>query len=75
VPKSNTAIERYQFDPNAVFTIEEAAQLLKVSPRRVRRWVYNGSIGYTLLPGGRGRRITGAHLNTALAVGDRSLEA
>lgn len=64
-----------QFDPTEVFTIAEAAELLKVSPRRMRRWVYNGRIGYTLLPGGRGRRVTGAHLNAALAAGDRTPEA
>jgi excisionase family DNA binding protein len=56
-----------QFDPNEWHTIEEAAALLKVSPRRMRRWIYNGTVGYQVLPSGRGRRISGAHLNAAMA--------
>ena len=87
MPKSNTAVERHAqrraavlansgpFNPDQVFTIEEAAELLKVSTRRMRRWVYNGSMGYVLLPGGRGRRVTGAHLNQAMAAGDRTPDA
>lgn len=59
-----------RFDPAAVFTIPEAAEKFAVSPRQMRRWVYEGKMGYVLLPGGRGRRVTGQHLNDALAAGD-----
>lgn len=57
-------------DPNRWFTPEEAAEYLNVSARRMRRWIYNGSIGSTALPGGRGRRISGAHLNAAMGLDD-----
>lgn len=78
MPKSITATGRQalrraaapaqaQFNPNEWHTIEEAAALVKVSPRRMRRWVYDGKVGSTVLPGGRGRRVSGAHLNDAMA--------
>jgi excisionase family DNA binding protein len=54
-------------DENSWFTLEEAADYLRVPVRRMRRWVYNGSVGSSPLPGGRGRRISGAHLNAAMA--------
>jgi excisionase family DNA binding protein len=63
------------YDPEQVFTFGEVAELLQVTERRVKRWVYHGKLGYTLLPGGRGRRIKGAHLNAALAAGDHKPEA
>jgi len=57
-----------QFDPTQWFTIEEAAEAVRVPARRMRRWIYNGSVGSTVLPSGRGRRISGAHLNKAMSV-------
>jgi hypothetical protein len=62
------------FDPGQWHTIEEAAALLKVSPRRMRRWVYNRTVGSKLLPGGRGRRVSGAHLNAAMGLDDDERE-
>jgi excisionase family DNA binding protein len=57
-----------QFDPNRWFTTEEAADAVRVPTRQMRRWVYNGSVGSVVMPGGRGRRISGAHLNKAMSV-------
>jgi excisionase family DNA binding protein len=65
-PPATATVVLPKYDPNQWFTIEEAAALLKVSPRRMRRWVYNGAVGSEVLPGGRGRRISGAHLNAAM---------
>lgn len=53
--------------PNEWFTIEEAAALVKVPARRMRRWVYAGTVRSTVLPGGRGRRVSGAALNEAMS--------
>lgn len=47
-------------DPDAVFTYDEAAEVLKVTPRQVRRWVAERKIGYSQLP--RGRRLLGRHI-------------
>jgi excisionase family DNA binding protein len=58
-----------QFDPKEWHTVDGVAELLKVTPSQVRRWVYLGNVGSTILPGGRGRRISGAHLNAALRRG------
>ena len=58
------------FDPAAVYTIAQAAEAFSVTPRQMRRWVYDGKMGYVLLPGGRGRRVTGQHLNDAWAAGN-----
>lgn len=63
-----------RFDPAAKFTLQEVAEIYKVPLRRVKRWVYNGSLGYELMPGGRGRRVTGEHLNAAMAAGNRPPE-
>jgi excisionase family DNA binding protein len=46
-------------DPDRLYTYEEIAAMCGVSPRRVRRWVEEGKLGWTPLPGGRGRRIAG----------------
>jgi excisionase family DNA binding protein len=61
------AVTTPQFNPNECFTIEEAASLVKVPPRRMKRWVYNGAVRSVVLPGGRGRRISGAALNEAMS--------
>ncbi len=56
-----------QLPPDEWYTTEEAAQLLKVPTRRMRRWIYAGTVRSTVLPGGRGRRVSGAALNEAMA--------
>jgi excisionase family DNA binding protein len=52
--KQSPAIEPYR-----LYTYEEAAELFGVTARQVRRWVEEGKLDYTPLPGGRGRRISG----------------
>jgi excisionase family DNA binding protein len=47
-------------DPEAVFTYAEAAEVLKVSERQVRRWVSERTIGSVQYP--RGRRLLGRQL-------------
>lgn len=56
-----------QAAPDEWFTIEEAAALVKVPARRMRRWVYGGQVKSIVLPGGRGRRISRKHLTDAMA--------
>lgn len=47
-------------DPDHLYTYEGIAEMAdRVSARQVRRWVEEGKLGYTPLPGGRGRRIAG----------------
>jgi excisionase family DNA binding protein len=55
------------FDPTRWFTIEEAAEAVRVSPRCMKRWAYNGAVKSVVLPSGRGRRISGAALNEAMS--------
>jgi excisionase family DNA binding protein len=47
-------------EPGEVYTYEEAARLLKLSRRQVRRYVEDGYLGYVQLR--RGRRIRGQQL-------------
>jgi len=59
-PDVSTGIE-----PNQLYTYVEIADFAGLDGddeqkhRRVKRWVTEGKIGFTPLPGGRGRRIAG----------------
>jgi excisionase family DNA binding protein len=63
-------------DPCRLYSYEEIAEFIgDVSWRRVRRWVEEGKMPYTLLPAGRGRRISGQQYldflkNSAVAASD-----
>lgn len=46
-------------DPDRLYTYAEVGALCGASERQVRRWVEEGKMPYTPLPGGRGRRISG----------------
>lgn len=46
-------------DPDQLYTYAEIGAMCGVDARRVRRWVEEGKLAYTPLPGGRGRRIAG----------------
>ena len=46
-------------EPHRLYTYAEAAELFGAKERQVRRWVEEGKLDYTPLPGGRGRRISG----------------
>jgi len=46
-------------DPDRLYTYAETAELFGVTERQIRRWVSDGKLDYTPLPGGRGRRISG----------------
>jgi excisionase family DNA binding protein len=54
VPSATSAVE-----PHRLYTYEEIGRFCGVPGRRVRRWVEDGKMDYTPLPGGRGRRISG----------------
>jgi Helix-turn-helix domain len=72
MPSSQTDTPPRRFAPDEVFTIEDVAEIFKVSTRQVMRWVYEqGSLKYVVMPGGRGRRILGKHINAALEAGER----
>jgi hypothetical protein len=47
-------------DPDWLYTYAQIAEFASVDERRVRQWVEDGKLDYTPLPGGRGRRISGA---------------
>ena len=55
-------------DPYRLYTYAEIAEFFGVAERRVRRWVEEGKLDYTPLPGGgagnskrtHGRRVSGA---------------
>jgi excisionase family DNA binding protein len=57
MPVSTSA--RPAIEPNRLYTYDEIAELFGVTARQVRRWVEDGKMDYTPLPGGRGRRISG----------------
>lgn len=46
-------------EPDRLYTYAEMAEMFGVAERQVRRWVEEGKLDYTPLPGGRGRRISG----------------
>jgi excisionase family DNA binding protein len=46
-------------EPHRLYTFAEVAELFGVTERQVRRWVSEGKLDYTPLPGGRGRRVSG----------------
>lgn len=45
--------------PHKLYSYGEIAEFFGVTARQVRRWVDEGKLDYTPLPGGRGRRISG----------------
>jgi excisionase family DNA binding protein len=57
--KSKTQASASAIEPNRLYTYAEAAELFGVTDRQVRRWVEEGKLDYTVLPAGRGRRISG----------------
>ncbi len=50
--------------PNAVYTLAEACQILRVSDATIRRWIKSGKIRYARV--GRAYRILGSQLLEAL---------
>lgn len=44
-------------EPERMYSYEEIAEFAGATPRRVRRWVEDGLMGYVQLP--RGRRVLG----------------
>jgi hypothetical protein len=61
-------------EPDRLYTYDEIGAMCGTSPRRVRRWVEEGKLAYTSLPGGRGRRIAGwqwiEHLRSSAVTAD-----
>lgn len=53
-------------EPDRLYMYEEIAAMCGATPRRVRRWVEDGKLAYTPLPGGRGRRVAGWQWNEHL---------
>lgn len=65
---------RGSVDPDRLYTYQEIAELAGATERRVRRWVEEGKLAFTTLPGGRGRRILGATWLAAIAEHTEQLE-
>lgn len=53
--------EEREIIPTRLYTFAAVAKFFGggVTDRQVRRWVTDGKMAYTPLPGGRGRRISG----------------
>lgn len=62
---SSAGIDLAGIESNRLYTYVEMANFAGLDGtdeqkyRRVRRWVEDGKLGFTPLPGGRGRRIAG----------------
>jgi excisionase family DNA binding protein len=53
-----------EIQPNAVYTLAEVSQILKISDATLRRWVKNGTLRSARI--GRSYRILGSHILEAL---------
>jgi excisionase family DNA binding protein len=55
--------------PDQLYTYAQIAAFASVNDRSVREWVQQKKIAYIQLPGGRGRRISGAQWLDAIRSG------
>lgn len=59
MPKTTAPSLGANIEPDRLYTYDEIGAMCGVDARRVRRWVEEGKLAYTPLPGGRGRRVAG----------------